>query len=148
GLGFGVATGRSAHFVVYVENALPRNRKATIASNSAFGDLGYAIYLGRSPRLDTLIASSVGEGKLSGRRSTDDVPFGDASLYLVVVSSHELGGALLGWLPWLIAGFGIILTVAAALLAERLVRRRERADALAAQNAALLREQRTVAQTL
>jgi serine phosphatase RsbU (regulator of sigma subunit) len=148
GLGFGVATGRAARFVVYVENVLPKNRKAAIARNSAFGDLGYAIYLGRTPHLDALIASSVGEGKLTGRRATDVVPFGDASLYLVVVTSHELGGALLAWLPWLIAGFGIVLTVAAALLAERLVRRRERADALAAQNARLLGEQRTVAQTL
>lgn len=51
-------------------------------------------------------------------------------------------------MPWLIGGFGIVLSVAAALVAERLVRRRTYAERLAQQNARLFSEQRSVAQTL
>ena len=55
-------------------------------------------------------------------------------------------------LPWVLAAVGIVLTLAAAALAEWLIRRRERAEALAAElekiaaeNARLLADQRTVA---
>ena len=68
---------------------------------------------------------------------------------------EELGGTLLARLQWLLLGFGLVLTVGAAALTERLVRRREQAQRLADQlgvvadeNARLYAEQRTVAQTL
>jgi serine phosphatase RsbU (regulator of sigma subunit) len=58
-------------------------------------------------------------------------------------------------LPWVLAAAGVVLTLGAAALAEWLIRRRERAEALAAElrkiaaeNARLLADQRTVAATL
>jgi serine phosphatase RsbU (regulator of sigma subunit) len=66
-----------------------------------------------------------------------------------------LGGTLLAKLQWLLLGFGLMLTVGAAALTERLVRRREQAQRLADElgevadeNARLYAEQRSVAQTL
>jgi serine phosphatase RsbU (regulator of sigma subunit) len=60
----------------------------------------------------------------------------------------ELGGALLARLPWAFGGFGLLLTLAAGSLVERLLRRREHAESLAHENASLYAEQRSVAQTL
>src|SRR5439155_497229 len=48
----------------------------------------------------------------------------------------------------LIGGFGTAIALAAALMTERLVRRRAHAEQLAEQNALLFSEQRSVAQTL
>jgi serine phosphatase RsbU (regulator of sigma subunit) len=61
---------------------------------------------------------------------------------------RALGGELLARLPWIIGALGIAIALAAALLTERLVRRREDAERLAELNARLFSEQRGVAQTL
>ena len=58
-LGYAVtASGVHSHYAVYTETELPKDRKANIAKDSAFGDLGYALYVGReadrrtAPRLE------------------------------------------------------------------------------------------------
>ncbi len=70
-------------------------------------------------------------------------------------ADRQLGGALLLRLPWILAAFGLLTTAAATVLAERLIGRRERAealayalDAVATENARLYNEQRSVARTL
>ncbi len=143
-------------YVVYAEQNLPRARRARIDQDTAFADLDYALYLG--PKIDParLIASSVkGDVALEGRKLGEAVPFGDQKLFIVLAPRAELGGTLLAWLPWILAATGIVLTLAAAALEEWLSRRRERAETLAhelekiaAENAQLLADQRTVAYTL
>jgi hypothetical protein len=147
-LGYAFAAGPTARFVVYAEAALPQNRRAQVDSNSAFADLDYAIYLGSTANFDHLLASSVAKPQLSGRTAASSVPFGDTTLHLVVAPRGELGGQLLVRLPWLIGGVGTAIALAAALMTERLVRRRAHAEQLAQQNAMLFSEQRSVAQTL
>ncbi len=143
-------------YVAYGEAALPRDRRARIDKDSAFADLDYALYLG--PKIDParLLASSVG-GKvpLPGRKLGEAVPFGDKQLFIVLAPRSALGGTLLSWLPWILGVAGIVFTLAAAALAEWLIRRREQAEVLAeklekiaAENARLLADQRTVAATL
>src|SRR5262249_20732268 len=140
-----------ARSVAYVETALPRNRRARIASDSAFSDLDYALYLGTEASPTPLLASNV-DG-LGGRRTASNrVAFGDSHVFLVVSPHGELGGELLAALPWVLGALGLLLTFVAAFVTERLIRRRERAEELsdrleevADENAALYASQRDVA---
>jgi serine phosphatase RsbU (regulator of sigma subunit) len=147
-LGYAFAVGRGAKYVVYAEAALPQNRRANVDSNVAFSDLDYAIYLGSTENPGRLLASSVVDPRFRGRTDRDDVPFGDQTLRIVMTPRRALGGSLLARLPWLIAGLGTAIALAATLMTERLVRRRAHAEQLALQNARLFSEQRSVAQTL
>jgi anti-sigma regulatory factor (Ser/Thr protein kinase) len=141
--------------IAYVEAALPEHRRARIASDSAFADLDYALYLGTQPRASHLLASSSGGGLEGSRTASDSVDFGDSRILLVVSPRGELGGTLLAALPWVLGALGLLLTAIAAFLAERLIRRRERAEELsnrmeevADENAALYASQRDIAQQL
>ena len=147
-LGYGFSNGTQTRFVIYAEAALPENRRANVDTNSAFADLDYAIYLGSHPDPKQLLAASVVDPDFRSRTAADTVAFGDSKLHIVMTPRTELGGGLLARLPWLIGGIGVLLALAAALLTERLVRRRAYAEALAQQNARLFSEQRSVAQTL
>ena len=140
-----------AQSVAYAEAALPKNRRARIASDSAFADLDYALYLGTRPTPSHLLASSSGRG-LDGRRTaTETVPFGDSQIIMVVSPRGQLGGDLLAALPWVLAVVGTLLTLAAAFVTERLIRRRERVEELsnrleevAEENAVLYASQRDI----
>jgi serine phosphatase RsbU (regulator of sigma subunit) len=143
-------------YVAYTESNLPKNRKSrVIQGNAAFSGLGYAVYLGPTESPDTLLTYSAATLPIRGRRSAITVPFGDNKLRIVMTPVEELGGTLLARLRWLVLGIGLLLTAGAAALTERLVRRREQAQRLAAElgevadeNARLYAAQRTVAQTL
>lgn len=137
-----------AHFVVYAEAPLPQQRRARIATNSAFADLGYALYLGQSADSRYLLASSTGGALLHGRRASTTVAFGDSKLLVVMTPTTQLGGALLARLWWMLGALGLVLTLGAISLVGRLSQRRRDAEALAAENAHLYAEQRSVAQTL
>jgi serine phosphatase RsbU (regulator of sigma subunit) len=147
-LGYAYSVGPDARYVVYAESALPANRRAAVDSNSAFSDLDYAIYVGSTADPAHLLAASVADPRFRGRTASDSLPFGDTTLLIVMTPRRQLGGELLARLPWLIGGFGILIALAAALMTERLLRRRMHAEQLAEQNARLFSEQRSVAQTL
>jgi serine phosphatase RsbU (regulator of sigma subunit) len=150
----------SAHgvvrYVAYAESALPKNqRSSVIQQNPAFAELGYALYLGSSEKPQALLATNVKDLPIRSRRSGVTVPFGDNEIRIVMTPVGELGGSLLARLQWLLLGFGLLLSLGAASLTERLVRRREHAQRLADElgeiadeNARLYAAQRTVAQTL
>lgn len=148
--------GDRARYVVYAEAQLPRDRRARIASNSAFADFDYALYLGDHPNPRNLVASSNAGGvSATARQASVAVAFGNRKLLLVLAPRSELGGTLLLRLPWALVALGLFFTVAAAALVERLIRRREYAENLAneleriaAENARLLADQRTVAYEL
>jgi serine phosphatase RsbU (regulator of sigma subunit) len=139
---------QKARYVVYAEAALPANRRAAIDRNSAFADLDYALYLGRRADPRSLLASSTGGALLGGRRASVTVPFGDSKLLVVLSPQTELGGTLLARLWWMLAALGLLLTLGATRLVDRLTRRRRDAEALAGENARLYAQQRSVAQTL
>jgi serine phosphatase RsbU (regulator of sigma subunit) len=139
---------RGARYLVYGEAILPKERRARIDKDSAFADLGYALYM--SPTVDTryLLASSTGGALLHGRRASVLIPFGNAHLLVQMTPLTDLGGSLLARLWWILGVFGLLLTLGAATLVERLTRRRIDAEGLAVENARLYAEQRSVAQTL
>lgn len=146
-LGFAVASSASsARYVVYAENTLP-NPPRTARSSGAFEGLDYALYFGDAEATDHLLYSSV-DVPITTRHASAVVPVGDTNLLLVMTPTANLAGNLSAWLPWMIAGAGLLLALGAALLSERLLRRRDHAVALAADNARLYDEQHEIAHTL
>lgn len=153
GLAF-IAPGRRRALVVYAENPLPANRRSGLERNSAFSDLYYALYLGRSRRSADLLVTNV-RGPMTGRQASEVVPFGGSVFTLVVTPKGSLGGTFFRILPWLIAVLGLLLSLSAALLTDRLAYGRRRAerlvstlDRVAAENRELYTEQRSISQTL
>jgi len=156
GLGYAFSPSRSEKgFVVYAETLVPANRRSRLESNTAFSDLDYAIYFGHSERAGDLLVTSLRSLQITGRRASASVPFGDRALTLVVTPRGSLGGSFFRALPWLVAVFGLALSILACLLSDRLVRGRREAeqlaenlDRLAAENELMFTEQRSIAQTL
>jgi serine phosphatase RsbU (regulator of sigma subunit) len=156
GLGYEFTTPGIKHgFAVYAESPLPKDRRSKLSSDSAFSDLNYALYLGRTRRAGELLVTNIRRFPISGRQASDVVPFGDTTFTLVVTPNGSLGGTFFESLPWIICGAGMLLTLAAALLTDRLARRRRYAeqlvdvlDRVAAENRDMYTEQRSIAQTL
>lgn len=154
GFDYSVA-GSGRRFTVFSENPLPANRRSKLETNSAFADLGYVLYLGRSKSARNLLLTSERRLPVRGLQASDVVPFGAGAFTLVVTPREPLGGSFFHALPWVTAIFGVLISLAAALMTDRLARRRRRAerlatelDSLAAENRELYIEQRGIAHTL
>jgi serine phosphatase RsbU (regulator of sigma subunit) len=149
------AAGRKPGFAVYAENPLPTNRRSALERNNAFSDLNYAVYLGHSRRNADVLVTSVTRLPIRGRQASDVVPFGAGAFTLVVAPKGSLGGTFFKALPWITAVVGVLIALAAALMTDRLARRRQRAeqlaailDRVAAENRHMYTEQRSISQTL
>lgn len=154
-LGYALASGRKSGFVVYAEAPLPRSRRSRLQSSSQFAGLDYALYLGRGTSPQNLLVTDSNNPPLRGQTDMETVPFGNNTFSLVMSSREPLAGSLPRNLPWIIAGVGLLLSVAAAVGTLRLIERRRSAEQLAGrleltadENQRLYAEQRTIAQTL
>ena len=67
------APGRLRGFAVYAENRLPANRRSTLEKNSAFSDLDYALYIGRSRRTADVLVTSEKRLPITGRQASQMV---------------------------------------------------------------------------
>ncbi len=135
-------------FGIYVEMALPPGRKVTLPKSFAFSDLDYALYLGKTEQPSALLETTTSHLPITGRKATTTFPFANTSLTLVGTSTQALGGALTRSLALIVALLGIVVTIGAALMTERLTRRRRSAERLAAENRRLYAEQASIARTL
>ncbi len=126
---------------VYTERALPADRRAPVDRDSAFADIDYAIYLGDRTEFEDLSTTDVDPADLplTGLTFRTEVPFGDTVLTLVTTPRRHLGSSLSQWLPLIVVVGGVLLTLAAALVARQLVRARSRAEAGAETISALYR---------
>jgi serine phosphatase RsbU (regulator of sigma subunit) len=148
GFGFGSLNGTD-HYMAYAQAPLPPGHRAVVPQNSAFSDINFALYLGRSVRpSDLMEATGSGMSTSSGQTAIIAVPFGNTYLTIDATPSGQLGGSLLEWLPWIVAVGGSVLSVAAAVVTEILVRRRRTAERLAEANRRLFSQQLTIAETL
>jgi serine phosphatase RsbU (regulator of sigma subunit) len=147
-LGYTYAPGTSdAGYVVYAESLLPPHRRIVIPKSFAFSDLNFALYLGHSEESGALIESTVAV-PIQGTRAAATVPFSNTTLTLVGTPTQPLGGTLSRDLALIVAIGGVLLTLGAALLTERLIRRRRSAEGLAADNRRLYGEQKSLASSL
>lgn len=142
-------------FAVYAENLLAKDRRSRLARNSSFADLNYVLYLGRSRRPQDLLVTSLKTFSIHGRQASEVVPFGDNVFTLVVTPNGTLGGTFFQSLPWIIAGLGLLLSLMAGGMTDRLARGRRHAEQLAVvldrvadENQRLYTEQRSIAQAL
>jgi serine phosphatase RsbU (regulator of sigma subunit) len=147
-IGLAYASDSSPTYVVYAESSLPPGRHVPSESNSAFSDLRFAMYLGRTTDSDALLETNADRVPIAGHTSTTTVPFGSRVLTLVAAKSGQLGGALSAALWWIVALVASAVTIVAAFAAERLVRRRRAAERLSREVSHLLHEQRSIAETL
>jgi serine phosphatase RsbU (regulator of sigma subunit) len=148
-LGYAEALPGETHgLVVFGENPLPpKNQVRIVKKGSAFADLNFVLYLGGTKDAASLIEATV-PLPVRGRQATATVPFGDTAITFVSTPTGPLGGGGGQELPWVTLLIGALLSLAAALIAEHLVRRREFAEALAAENQRLYSNQRGIAETL
>ena len=154
-VGYGLAAAGSPQFAAYVETRLPPDRRLTFAQDSAFSELNYAFYLGDDKRAADLLATSERSLPLTGRTASTVLPFGTGRFTLVMSPIGSLSGTFFERLPWGILVLGILLSLGAAWMTERLVRGRRyaeqvatRMDEIAVENIQLYAEQRTIAETL
>ena len=156
GIGYAYTATADGHgFVAYAETELPASRRSRLESNTAFSDLDYAIYLGRSATPANLLVTSLRHLPITTRHASSVAPLGDEALTLVVTPRGSLGGTFFQVLPWIVGFLGLLLSLTAALVADRLVRGRQRAeqlagvlDRLAGETEHMYDEQRSIAQTL
>ncbi len=85
---------------------------------------------------------------LRGTTDTTRIAFGNTVLTITTSPRGSLSGTTGKVLPWAIVGGGLLVTFLAALLTERLIRRREGAEQLTREVSSLYLEQRSVADTL
>jgi serine phosphatase RsbU (regulator of sigma subunit) len=143
------AAGPGGSFVAYAEVPLPAGGRVSEPASSPVSDLNIALYLGRSQTSAALLdASSAAPLPLRGTTYTTRIPFGDTVLTLTTSARYSLTGSLGVILPWAIGVGGAALTILGALLAERLVRRRARAERMSTEIGRMYVEQRSVAETL
>jgi serine phosphatase RsbU (regulator of sigma subunit) len=155
-LGYEFSTpGGSGRYGAYAESVLPKERRIPPSNNEGFSDLHFALYLGRSQRPKDLLATDLASVPIHGRQASTVVPFGDTVFTVVVTPKTSLGGAFFKSLPWIIAVFGVLISLGTAVMTERLSRRRlqaedlaEALDAVATENRQMYDRQRSIAQTL
>lgn len=128
-----VLADQASGYAVYGERALPADRRAPVASNSAFSELHYAIYLGPATPAD-LSSTDVdpAELPLTGTTASISVPFGDTVLTLVTSPHGHLGAGLSQWLPLFLLLGGLFLTAGAVGVSRLLDQRRREAEDSAA----------------
>ncbi len=142
-------------FAVLVAHAIPVDRQASVAKNSAFSQLNYAIFLGASTLPANVLTTSFPALPPKGQTDVKTIPWGDSFLTLEATARGQLGGTLPAQLPWIFAVFGLLLSIASAWITERLVRRRRTAERdstrireLYAELTTLFRQQRATSETL
>jgi len=143
------ASGPDGTFVVYAEQPLTADRRISEPANSPVALLNLAVYLGRVQSSAALLESdSAAPLPLRGTTFTSRIRFGNTFLTITTSPRSSLSGATGVVLPWAIAIGGLLLTLLAALLTERLTRGRAGAERLAGEIRQLYVEQRSVAETL
>lgn len=133
---------------VYAEYLLPRNHQTSLSGSPSFTNLNFALYLGEGVRQQDLLEATTEQLPISGRTATTTISFANTELTLVGTPTQPLGGSLSRRVTPIVIIVGIVLALGAALMTERLVRRRRSAEILAEENRRLYGEQQGVAASL
>lgn len=141
--------------LVAVEESVVNKSHLQVAQSNAFANLQYAIYIGRRTVPSNLLTTDAPRLPMAGRTAQVVVPFGMDDFTLVMHPTTSLQGAFPQYLPWIVGSIGFLVSLMGMVLVERLVRRREVAEAIAvqrdevaAENRRLYDEQRNIADTL
>jgi serine phosphatase RsbU (regulator of sigma subunit) len=146
-VGYAVTDASSGPFVVYAESDLPQSRHFRVQPSSPFGQLNYALYLGRSQRPSQLIETSI-EAGMGNPRAVASAPLGDSAITVVGVPRVALTSSVSRALPWIALIVGLALTIASAATIEYVSRRRKEAERLSSELDRLYARQYSIAETL
>jgi serine phosphatase RsbU (regulator of sigma subunit) len=129
-IGYAIANPKEPTVAVYVERAIPVNRVVPVESSSAFSDLDFATYFGRTTSTSALATTDLPLTQLpiTGDAVRISIPFGNSSVTLVTAPRKPLGGALGGALPLVLLVAGLLLTLGATAVTYQLVRSRHSAE--------------------
>jgi len=133
---------------VYAEYLLPPHHLISLSGSSSFPNLNFALYLGPSVQQRALLEATTDRLPISGRTATTTIGFANVELTLVGTPTQPLGGSLSRRVTPIVIIVGIVLAVGAAVMTERLVRRRRSAEVLAEENRRLYGEQQGLAASL
>jgi len=133
--------------VIYAETVVSAEPQPTDPEDVAFGGLDFAVYLGQTADPEQLLLSTA-PAPIGGDTQTATLPFGDTVLTVVGAAPGSLTGALSTALPWIVLGVGSVLAGVSGAGVAALSRRRAVAERLAADNAKLYQQQRSIAGTL
>lgn len=129
-IGFAEA-GKNKNFAVYAERAIPEDRRTPSDRNSAFTELHYATYLGRTTAAEALVTTDLPGTDLAATTENTyrtEIPFGDTQLTMVATPRGHLGGSLSERLPIILLLAGLLLTALASRLVFDVVRGRQVAE--------------------
>jgi serine phosphatase RsbU (regulator of sigma subunit)/type II secretory pathway pseudopilin PulG len=143
-----VAPVRGSPIGVYAEYPLPPGRRAVFPKSFAFSNLGFALYLGHNEQESNLVESTTSDLPIGNPKATTELPFANTVLTLVGTPTEPLAGSLSRRLTFWVILSGVVLTIGATAMTERLVRRRRSAEVLAEENRRLYGEQQTVSSAL
>lgn len=142
------AHGPAGIYVVGAAQQLPTHSHIAVPASSPDAQLNVAIYYGKGVNPNNLIATNAQSLPLGSSASTVTESFGSSWLTLVAAARSPLSGRWPENLPWAILVAGLVLTAAAAVIAEWLGRRRTLAEAAAGESRQMYRQQREVAEAL
>lgn len=145
-LGIAQMPANGGGMIAYTETNLPPGRHISVPHTNPFHNIQFALYLNSVAPQNLLESTTPNLGH--GRRAVAVDPFGNATIVMVGISTTDLSGSLLADLPWIVLGVGLALSVATAVTAELLGRRRTTAETLAAENQRLYLEQRDLFTTV
>ena len=115
---------------------------------SSFPNLNFALYLGGGAQQQELLEATTNQLPIGGRTATTTIQFANTHLTLVGTPTQPLGGSLSRRLTAIVILVGVVLAFGAAVITERLVRRRKSAELLAEENRRLYGEQQGLAESL
>lgn len=142
------APGRGGTLVVSVAQQLKAGQKVTVPKSSPDANLNFALYFGPTTSRAALIETNQSHLPLRGNVATAKIPFGDNVLTLEASSQGPLAGSLAQATPWGVLVAGTLISIGAAAVTERLVRRRSLAEQLAYLDRSAYQRQRDLSETL
>jgi serine phosphatase RsbU (regulator of sigma subunit) len=142
------AHGRAGTVVVGAAQELRARERLRLPKGSPDANLNLAIYFGATADRPALVGATTARPPLRGEVSRVTVPFGDNVLTLVATPRGSLTGAWSEGAPWAILAAGVLASLGAAALTERLLRRNALAESRAALDRESYRRQRALAEDL
>ncbi|MGH3415140.1 MAG: PP2C family protein-serine/threonine phosphatase [Actinocrinis sp.] len=147
-LGYAVVAGGAHEYAVYAEEPLPADTRIHEPASSPISRLNLAVYLDHGHKRVLIETDAAGPLPLRGQTTTQSIPFGNDKLTLVMSARGSLDGGLSPYTRWVIGVLVVLLSVIGALGAERLTRRRVRAEREANEVRERFLAQREIARTL
>ncbi|HTV11004.1 MAG TPA: PP2C family protein-serine/threonine phosphatase [Acidimicrobiales bacterium] len=142
------ARGPGGVYVVTVAEELRVGERVSLPSSSPDANLNVAVYFGAVTTRSALLETNVRRLPIEGTVAKVAVRFGTNALTLVTSSRGSLTGQWSEFMPWAVLVAGVLLSLAAASLTDRLAYRRTLAESLSALNRERYHRQRGVAEEL